>query len=72
MAFSKEEALAKAGGALAVVALSAVPKEAGSAAVRIIHDATRKVEVYRRIRVRAQVRFPRIDDLEGVLRHSCV
>ena len=68
VAFSKEEALAKDGGRLAVAALGAVPKEAGSSAVRIIHDAARKVEVNHRIRVRAQVRFPRIDDLEGVLR----
>ena len=45
VAFSKEEALATAGTRLAIAALGAVPKKAGSSAVRIIHDATRKVEV---------------------------
>ena len=68
VAYSREEALAKSGGKLAVAALGAVSKDHGSAAVRIIHDATHKVEVNHCIRVRDQVRFPRIDDLEGVLR----
>ena len=68
VALSKEEALRKYGGQLAVAALSAVPKEAGSSAVRIIHDATHHVEVNPRIRVRDRLRSPMIDDLEGVLR----
>ena len=68
VAFSREEALQKFGGQLAVAALGAVPKEAGSSVVRIIHDATHHVEVNPRIRVRDRLRSPMIDDLEGVLR----
>ncbi|CAE7287237.1 unnamed protein product [Symbiodinium sp. CCMP2592] len=46
VAFSKEEALQKFGGHLAVAALGAIPKKAGSSVVRIIHDATHHVEVF--------------------------
>ena len=65
---SKEEALRKFPGKLNVAALGAVPKEQGSSTVRIIHDATHKVEINNRIRVQDRLRFPIVDDLDGVLR----
>ena len=68
VAMSRKEAEQKFGSRLAVASLGAVPKEVGSAAVRIIHDATHKVEVNNRIRVQDRLRFPTIDDLEAVLR----
>ena len=68
VAMSRKEAEQKFGSRLAVASLGAVPKEVGSAAVRIIHDATHKVEVNNRIRVQDRLRFPAIDDLDAVLR----
>ena len=68
VSMTKSEAQRKFGNKLAVAALGAVPKEVGTSEVRIIHDATHNVEVNPRIRVRDQIRCPRIDDLDGLLR----
>ena len=60
-------AIKEYGGRLAVAALGAVPKEQGSASVRLIHDGSYSVDVNRRIRVRDRLRFPLIDDAAAVL-----
>eukprot|EP00438_Fugacium_kawagutii_P028291 Skav219866 [mRNA] locus=scaffold777:33085:36336:+ [translate_table: standard] len=54
-------------GRLAVAALGAVPKEANSSRVRLIHDGSYTVDVNRRIRVRDRMRFPLVDDAAAVM-----
>jgi len=61
------EAQQKYGPRLAVAALGALEKEAGSGKFRIIFDGTHGVHVNHQIRVRDRVRFPTVRDLAAVL-----
>ena len=65
---SLSEARARFPGRLAIAALGAVPKGAGSDEVHIVFDASYSIDINRRIKVLDQLRSPLIDDVSAVLR----